>query len=209
MYTVKTPWLLKALYPGMTWNKDRHSRCIYLTFDDGPIPVVTPFVLNILKRYEAKATFFCIGDNVRRYPDIFEQVKQDDHAIGNHTYNHLKGWSTPDETYLDNFLKADALVGSNLFRPPYGRMKRSQVKLLKHAKPGLEIIMWDVLSADFDAGITPERCLKNVLNNTENGSIVLFHDSLKARDRMEYALPQALEYWCKEGYEFKPYNLYT
>ena len=136
-------------------------------------------------------------------PDIFEQVKQEGHATGNHTYNHLKGWNTPDETYLINFLKADELIGSNLFRPPYGRMKRSQAKLLKETKPGLEIIMWDVLSADFDNGITPEKCLKNVLKSTENGSIVLFHDSLKAKERMEFALPKAMEVWSSKGYEFK------
>ena len=203
MYTIKTPWLLKALYPGMTWNKDRHSRCIYLTFDDGPIPVVTPFVLNILKQYDAKATFFCIGDNVRKHPEIFEQIKQDGHVIGNHTYNHLKGWGTPDATYLDNFLRADELINSSLFRPPYGRMKRSQVQLLKETKPGLQVIMWDVLSADFDITISPEKCLQNVCKNTKSGSVVLFHDSLKARERMEYALPAAMEVWSKQKYEFK------
>ena len=206
MYTVKTPWLLKALYPGMVWNKDRRSSCIYLTFDDGPIPVVTPFVLNILKQYNAKATFFCIGDNVRKHPEIFEQLKQDGHSIGNHTYNHLNGWGTPDKTYLDNFLKADALLNSNLFRPPYGRMKRSQVKLLEQAKPGLQLIMWDVLSADFDAAKSPEKCLDNVIKNAESGSIVLFHDSLKAREKMEYALPRAMEVWSKEGYAFEGLN---
>ena len=206
MYTVKTPWLLKALYPGMIWNKDRHSRCIYLTFDDGPIPVVTPFVLNILKQYDAKATFFCIGDNVRKHPEIFEQLKYDGHSIGNHTYNHIKGWDTRDELYLDNFLKADELLNSKLFRPPYGRIKRSQVKLLKATKSGLQLIMWDVLSADFDVAVPPEKCLQNVLKNTESGSIVLFHDSLKARERMEYALPRAMEVWSKEGYAFKSLN---
>jgi len=202
MYLVKTPWLLKKLYPLLTWDTGRADRCIYLTFDDGPIPIVTPFVLNILKQYNAKATFFCIGDNARKHPDIFEQVKADGHAIGNHTYNHLKGWDTDDWTYLDNFLLADELIGSNLFRPPHGRISRSQIALLKKAKPDLKIMMWNVLSADFDTGIKPEDCLKNVTKNTEDGDIVLFHDSLKAFDRLEYALPRALEYWSNEGYTF-------
>jgi peptidoglycan/xylan/chitin deacetylase (PgdA/CDA1 family) len=203
MYLVKTPRLLKKLYPELVWDVNRNDRCIYLTFDDGPIPVVTPFVLNILKQYNAKATFFCIGDNVNKHPDIFAQVKADGHAIGNHTYNHLKGWKTDDKTYLDNFLLADKLINTTLFRPPYGRIKRSQVKLLKAAKPGLQIMMWDVLSADYNINLKPEKCLQNVLKHTSNGSIVLFHDSLKAFDRLEYTLPGAMDIWSAEGYEFR------
>jgi peptidoglycan/xylan/chitin deacetylase (PgdA/CDA1 family) len=207
MYLVKTPWLLKKLYPNLIWHADHSSRRLYLTFDDGPIPIVTPFVLNILKQYNAKATFFCIGDNVDKHPNIFEQIKNNGHAIGNHTYNHLKGWKTDDKTYLDNFLQADKLLNTNLFRPPYGRIKRSQVKLLKQAKPDLKIIMWNVLSGDFDVNLKPEKCLENVVRNTDNGDIVLFHDSLKAKERMEYVLPKALEYWSKEGYEFSDLTL--
>jgi peptidoglycan/xylan/chitin deacetylase (PgdA/CDA1 family) len=203
MYLVKTPWLLKKLYPKLIWNVKQSSRCIYLTFDDGPIPIVTPFVLNILKQYNAKATFFCIGDNVNKHPDIFDQVIKDGHAIGNHTYNHLKGWNTEDQTYLNNFLQADELLNTNLFRPPYGRIKRSQIKLLQKAKPGLEIIMWTVLSGDFDFTLAPETCLENVIKNTASGDIVLFHDSLKAYNRMEYTLPRAMEHWSKEGFEFR------
>src|SRR6187402_1827346 len=153
MYLIKTPRLLKMLYPELTWNGTRGNRNIYLTFDDGPIPIVTPFVLNILRQYNAKATFFCIGDNVSKHPAEFEQVKNAGHAIGNHTYNHLKGWDTDNKTYLQNFLKADAQLNTNLFRPPYGRIKRSQIKLLKQAKPELDIIMWDVLSGDFDINL--------------------------------------------------------
>jgi peptidoglycan/xylan/chitin deacetylase (PgdA/CDA1 family) len=202
MYLVKTPLLLKKLYSGLLWNGNRANRCIYLTFDDGPIPIVTPFVLNILNQYHAKATFFCIGDNVNKHPDIFEQVENSGHAIGNHTYNHLKGWKTDDKTYLDNFLKADEQLHANLFRPPYGRIKRSQIKLLKNAKPNLQIIMWDILSGDFDKNLKPEDCLKKILRHTKPGSIVVFHDSLKAFDRLAYVLPKAMEAWSKAGYGF-------
>src|ERR1700761_756064 len=202
MYLVKTPRLLKMLYPDLLWDAPPCDRCIYLTFDDGPIPIVTPFVLNILQQYDAKATFFCIGDNVRKHPDVLEQVKNAGHSIGNHTYNPLKGWNTDDKTYLDNFLEADKLIHSNLFRPPYGRIKRSQVKLLKEAKPDLDIVMWNVLSADYDINLSPEKCLGNVLKHTTDGDIVLFHDSLKARERMEYVLPRAMEIWSAKGFRF-------
>jgi peptidoglycan/xylan/chitin deacetylase (PgdA/CDA1 family) len=178
-----------------------------LTFDDGPIPIVTPFVLNILKRHNAKATFFCIGDNISKHTDIFEQVKAGGHSIGNHTFNHLKGWVTNNQIYLDNFLQTDKLLDTPLFRPPYGRIKRAQIQLLKKARPDLKIIMWDVLSGDFDTNLSPETCLKNVLKHTEAGSIVVFHDSLKAFDRLEYVLPRALEYWSKEGYSFNALTL--
>jgi peptidoglycan/xylan/chitin deacetylase (PgdA/CDA1 family) len=206
MYFIKTPGLLKILYPGLIWDAGHNKRCLYLTFDDGPVPIVTPFVLNILKQYNAKATFFCIGDNVRKHPDIFEQVKNDGHAIGNHTYNHLNGWKTDDKTYLDNFLQADTLLNTNLFRPPYGRIKRSQIKLLKEAKPDLQIIMWKVLSGDFDINLGSGKCLDNVLKHTRNGGIVLFHDSLKAQERMEYVLPKAMEQWSREGFTFNCLN---
>jgi peptidoglycan/xylan/chitin deacetylase (PgdA/CDA1 family) len=207
MYLVKTPWLLKKLYPNLVWNTKTATRCIYLTFDDGPIPIVTPFVLNILKKHNAKATFFCIGDNISKHTDIFEQVKAGGHSIGNHTFNHLKGWVTNNQIYLDNFLQTDKLLDTPLFRPPYGRIKRAQIQLLKKARPDLKIIMWDVLSGDFDTNLSPEACLKNVLKHTEAGSIVVFHDSLKAFDRLEYVLPRALEYWSKEGYSFNALTL--
>ena len=203
MYLVKSPGLLKRLYPGLVWNAAPGSRCIYLTFDDGPIPIVTPYVLNILKRYNAKATFFCIGDNVNKYPDLFNDVKNGGHAIGNHTHNHLRGWDTDDQTYLDNFLKCDELTQADLFRPPYGRIKRGQIRLLKQTRPDLKIIMWDVLSGDFDMSLKPGDCLKNVIKNTKGGSIVVFHDSLKAFNRLKHALPLALEYWTKQGYTFE------
>ncbi len=205
MYLVKTPWLLKKLYPQLTWGMRKGSRCIYLTFDDGPIPIVTPWVLNILQQHNAKATFFCIGDNVNKHPDEFKQVVSAGHAIGNHTYNHLRGWDTDDKTYLQNFLLADEQLNTKLFRPPYGRIKRSQIKLLKQARPGLNIVMWDILSGDFDTTLQPEKCLQNVIKHTKDGSIVVFHDSIKAFERLQYVLPKAMEYWSKEGYTFKAF----
>ncbi|WP_295767357.1 polysaccharide deacetylase family protein [uncultured Mucilaginibacter sp.] len=203
MYLVKTPWLLKKLYPQLCWNAARDKPVIYLTFDDGPIPIVTPFVLKTLKDFNAKATFFCIGDNVRKHPDVFEEVKAGGHAIGNHTYNHLKGWKTDDDTYINNFLQADEQLKTTLFRPPYGRIRRTQISRLQQLKPGIQIIMWDVLSGDFDMSLKPEDCLKGVLKHTENGSIVVFHDSLKAFNRLKYTLPRALEIWQKQGYSFE------
>ncbi|QJD94960.1 polysaccharide deacetylase family protein [Mucilaginibacter robiniae] len=202
MYLVKTPWLLKKLYPQLTWNQSRAEKVIYITFDDGPIPVVTPFVLKTLQQHNALATFFCIGDNVQKHPAIFKQVQEAGHAIGNHTFNHLKGWETEDKVYIDNFEQADQMLQTNLFRPPYGRIKRSQIKQLQVLKPSLNLIMWDVLSGDFDLALKPDQCLQNVLKHTENGSIIVFHDSLKAFNRLEYVLPKALEVWSKAGYSF-------
>ncbi|RFZ83281.1 polysaccharide deacetylase family protein [Mucilaginibacter terrenus] len=207
MYLIKTPGLLKKLYPSLIWDVKPAARSIFLTFDDGPIPIVTPFVLKNLEAYKAKATFFCIGDNVTRHPDVYNEVKNAGHAIGNHTYNHLRGWDTDSETYLDNFLKADYLMQSALFRPPYGRIKREQIKMLRDSRPGLKIIMWDVLSGDFDTNLDPEECLRKVIKYTKPGSIIVFHDSLKAFKRLEYVLPRALEYWSKAGYNFEALTL--
>lgn len=224
MYLIKTPLLLKKLYPNsLIWNKSRDDKSIFLTFDDGPIPIVTPWVIKTLKKFNAKATFFCIGDNIHKHHQIFEQLKLNGHAIGNHTYHHLSGWKTKNETYFANIKKCQELTQTNLFRPPYGRIKKSQIKMILsekqeqrakskdglqnpsilNPKPPTSIIMWDVLSGDFDTSLSPEKCLKNVLKHTENGSIVVFHDSLKAWDRLEYVLPRALEYWCNKGYNFK------
>ena len=199
-YLVKTPALLKYVYPGLTWNKSRTENAIYLTFDDGPIPQVTPFVLETLAQFEAKATFFCIGDNMQKHPEIFEAVKAGRHAIGNHTFNHLRGWNTPDELYLENVEQCNQLVKTRLFRPPYGRAKKSQLAVLKKQ---YEVIMWDVLSGDFDPDLSPEKCYQNVVAKSSNGSIVVFHDSLKAWPRLEYVLPKALAFWQDKGYVFK------
>lgn len=209
MYLVNTPWWLKLLYPTLTWDMPSTDKRIYLTFDDGPIPIVTPFVLNILKEYHAKATFFCIGNNIDKHPDIYNDVKSAGHAIGNHTYNHLRGWNTDDEIYIENYLKTDKLLGTPLFRPPYGRIKRSQIKQLKATRPDINIIMWSVLSGDFDMTLKPELCLKNVMKHTRPGSIVVFHDSKKAFNRLEYVLPRALGLWKAEGYTFETLPVQT
>ena len=200
MYIVTSPFWLQWFYPSAVWHKSRKEKSIYLTFDDGPIPVVTPFVLNTLKTFNAKATFFCIGDNVARHPEIYKQILADGHSVGNHSHNHLKGWNTPDEIYFENVAKCAEAVKSDLFRPPYGRAKRSQISSLKSQ---YSIIMWDVLSGDFDLGITREKCLTNVMSNIKNGSIVVFHDSLKAFPRLEYVLPLALEQLAAKGFSFR------
>lgn len=202
MYLVKSPLLLKWYYPSLTWHKSRTEKAIYLTFDDGPIPDVTEFVLKTLKDQEVKATFFCIGDNIRKHPHIFKQLLDEGHKVGNHTYNHLKGWKTDDATYLENFEQCQKLTGSNLFRPPYGRIKKSQIREIKARCPEMKIIMWDVLSGDFDLKLSPESCYHNVSKYVDNGSIIVFHDSLKAFERMKYALPRTIAKLKAEGYQF-------
>jgi peptidoglycan/xylan/chitin deacetylase (PgdA/CDA1 family) len=203
MYLIKSPIFLKWFYPSLTWNKSRDHKVIYLTFDDGPIPDVTDFALKTLKDHNAKATFFCIGDNIRKHPDIFNKVKNEGHSIGNHTYNHLKGWITPDEQYLSNFQLCQQLTNTHLFRPPYGRIKKSQISKIKSHNPETEIIMWDILSGDFDTALSPEACCNNVIKNAGNGSIIVFHDSLKAHERLKYALPKVLDYFTNQGYKFQ------
>ncbi|MES2830225.1 MAG: polysaccharide deacetylase family protein [Bacteroidota bacterium] len=203
MYLVRSPLLLKWYYPQLTWNKQRDHKVIYLTFDDGPIPDVTDFVLKTLKSHGAKGTFFCIGDNIIKHPDIFEHIKNDGHSIGNHTFNHLKGWVTPDAMYLDNFQKCQSLTQTTLFRPPYGRIKKSQITAIHSFNEHIAIIMWDVLSGDFDQKLRPDQCYQNVIKHTRNGSIVVFHDSIKATSRLFYTLPKVLEHFSALGYEFK------
>lgn len=195
-YFTKTPALLKSLYKSCTWNFSPAAPVVYLTFDDGPHPKATPFVLEQLKKYDAKATFFCIGKNVVEHPDIYQQILLEGHAVGNHTHNHLNGWKTGTQVYLDNIGEAAKYIRSNLFRPPYGRISPFQIKQLKN---NYKIIMWDVLSADFDTAITGEACVQNVVFKLQAGSIVVFHDSEKAWDRMSFALPRVLEYCKRKG----------
>lgn len=175
--------------------------CLYLTFDDGPHPKATPFVLEQLAQYRAKATFFCIGKNVVAHPDIYNDIKAGGHSIGNHTHNHLNGWKTKKAAYLSNIKQANRYIDSQLFRPPYGRIKRAQVNSL--AAEGYTVYMWDVLSADFDTTITPGQCLDNVLQNIGPGSIVVFHDSEKAWDRMSFTLPRLLTHCADNGWQLK------
>lgn len=204
MYLIQTPKILRALAPSFAiWEKPESiaEPAVYLTFDDGPHPKATTFVLDTLAKYNAKGTFFCIGKNVIEYPDIFARIKDDGHAIGNHTHNHLKGWKTKTRDYLENTAQAAQFINSKLFRPPYGRIKREQAKLL-HEK-GYSIIMWSLLSADFDRDITPQRCLENVVFNIKPGDIVVFHDSEKAWDRMNFALPRVLEHCKKKKWSIK------
>lgn len=200
MYVVKTPKILKKTYPRYVWDFPTLEKIIYLTFDDGPTPKVTSWVLDELKKYDAKATFFCIGKNVVENQELFNRVLQEEHTIGNHTYNHLNGWETKHITYLKNVVKCQKEVNAKFFRPPYGKLTRQQAKAIGKQ---FSIIMWDVLSADFDVNITPEKCCENVIKNTKKGSIVVFHDSIKAEKNLRYALPKVLAYFHKQGYQFK------
>jgi len=204
MYLIKTPFWLRAFYPKCTWNIPSNDKVIYLSFDDGPHPEATPFVLAELKKYHAKATFFCIGNNVLKHPNIYESILQEGHRVGNHTYDHMNGWKTTTNEYIENIKDATALIESNLYRPPYGRITKRQIRALSSMKNlPQQIIMWDVLSADFDLKLNGEDCARNVIKNTKPGSIIVFHDSQKAWDRMSVALPMVLAYFSKLGYRFE------
>jgi peptidoglycan/xylan/chitin deacetylase (PgdA/CDA1 family) len=200
MYVTKTPAVVKALYRSLVWNMPRTTNTIYLTFDDGPHPEITEEVLTLLNRYNAKASFFCVGENVAKYQKTFDALLEHGHAVGNHTYNHLNGWQTEDKIYFENVEQCQNYTKSNLFRPPYGKITRSQTR---HINQTHRIIMWDVLSADFDKTITPEKCLDNVIKNLQPGSIVVFHDSEKAYNNMMYALKGSLNYIAEKGWECK------
>jgi len=204
MFLHKTNFLMRALYPQFVWRKPSDEKKIYLTFDDGPIPEITEFVLETLEKYQAKATFFCIGDNINKNPGIFRKVIGAGHSVGNHTFNHLRGWATDDVTYFVNSVRCKTEIEkfgieTKLFRPPYGRIKRSQARSLL---PNHEIIMWDILSGDFSQNLSPETVLKKTIKHTEAGSIVLFHDSIKANKRMAYALPRFLEHFSSQEFQF-------
>jgi peptidoglycan/xylan/chitin deacetylase (PgdA/CDA1 family) len=200
MYLIKTPTLVQRLFPSLVWRMPSSSPVIYLTFDDGPIPEVTPWVLDQLDKFNAKATFFCVGDNVRKHPEVYQDLLERGHGTGNHTYNHLDGWGSHNLGYWENVKRCEATFPSPLFRPPYGRLRPRQVNLLQK---DYHIIMWDVLSGDFDQKLDGEQCLQNVTENVRSGSIVVFHDSLKAWDRLKVALPQTLDYFSRRGFAFK------
>ncbi len=186
------PRFIQRLYPERIWAFSHIKDSVFLTFDDGPISEVTPWVLDELKKHNAKTTFFCIGENVKKHPEIFERILSEGHSVGNHTFNHLKGINTETSKYIENTLLAEKLIDSKLFRPPYGKITSKQAKTLQNK--GFKIVMWDVLSYDYDGSVSEEKCLKNVLNNIKPGSIVVFHDSLKAEKNLRYVLPKVLEF---------------
>lgn len=216
MYFVKPPVWLKWLYPGLIWDiqVEKDEKTLYLTFDDGPHPIATPFVLDQLKKYNAKATFFCIGRNVADHADIYKRIIDEEHTVGNHTYDHLNGWKVKDQKYIDDVVKASEVINSNMFRPPYGRITRFQSAALsgkldsksssfniQHAP--FNIIMWSVLSGDWDNKISGKKCYENVVLNAKSGSIVVFHDSAKALDRLQFVLPKVLEHYTSQNFVLK------
>lgn len=205
-YWVKTPrWVKKFFSSELIWSMpaDEASPTVYLTFDDGPHPTITPFVLEQLEKYNAQATFFCIGKNVLEQPEVYHKIVSRGHAAGNHTHNHLNGWKTPLRSYITNIFQAAKYIDSKALRPPYGRITLTQVKALRRKNRDWKIYMWDVLSGDFDTEISAEKCAENVLNNIESGSIVVFHDSDKAWERMSHALPLVLEHCKKMNWQIK------
>jgi peptidoglycan/xylan/chitin deacetylase (PgdA/CDA1 family) len=205
----KTPLVVKRLFPEYIWEIPSNEKELYLTFDDGPTPKVTDWVLNELKQVNAKATFFSIGKNVEEHPQIFHQILENGHSIGNHTQNHIKGWKTKTKSYLENVFEAEKAIKGhiddslklNLFRPPYGQIKPKQGKKL--IELGYKIVMWDVLSFDWDKTVSNHECFNNVISKSKNGSIIVFHDSVKASNNMKFALPKVLEYYTEKGFSFK------
>ena len=206
-YPVKTPWLFsKILYPGYLWSIPGKEKIIYLTFDDGPHPKITEQVLDVLKQFDAKATFFCIGKNVLAFPSTYQRIIEDGHGVGNHTQDHQNGWEVNNKVYLKSIHEASKLIDSTLFRPPYGRLTGFQAQQVMK-KMNFHIVMWSVLSGDFDIRLSPEDCLKNVTRATRAGSIVVFHDSEKASKRMSYALPKTIEYFMEKGFVFEKISI--
>lgn len=204
MVSARTPYIIKKIYYSLIWDLHNGEKDLYLTFDDGPVPGITLEVLDILDTYNARATFFCIGRNVERYPEIYSQILKRGHAVGNHTYSHLKGWKTKSKEYYSDIKLAGSFIKSNLFRPPYGKIKRAQLKHLRHH---YNIIMWDVMSYDFSKSVSKEKCLSIVLNNIRPGSIIVFHDSVKAKEKVVYALPRLIKKYSNLGYTFSTINI--
>lgn len=196
---VKTPFFIKLMLPNLIWEIKTIKKEMFLSFDDGPHPEITPKVLDILDEYDAKATFFCVGENVEKHHRTYAEVLKRGHKTGNHSYNHLNGWKTPNRDYFQNIEKCAGMVKSDLFRPPYGRISLTQIPSLKKK---YSLIMWSVLSRDFDKNVSREQCLKNVIHNSKTGSIVVFHDSLKSSEKMLYALPKFLDHFSKQDYSF-------
>lgn len=201
MYFVKTPLLLQRFFSGFIWKIKNDNKEVFLTFDDGPIPVVTEFILDILKRQQVKATFFCVGENVQKHQAIYNRILQEGHQTGNHTFNHLNGWKTPLKKYTENVLKTQNFVNGKLFRPPYGKITSKQTKLLR--QNGFKIVMWTVLSGDFDKNKSSETCFNNVINNTDSGSILVFHDNQKSKDKLELILEKTIVALKQKGFRFE------
>lgn len=198
-YPIRTPWLLKQVYRGCTWDLPSAGNRIYLSFDDGPHPEATTFVLDELEKFGARASFFCIGANVLKYPQLYNRILEAGHTTGNHTQHHLNGWKNSDDDYLEDIIEAGRSIRSALFRPPYGRMRFSQLKRIRQQLE-LQPVMWSLLSGDFDRGISGARCAENVMENMRAGDIVVFHDSEKAMERLRYALPLVLEAIYERGW---------
>jgi len=203
MFFHKTPTLLTRLFPDILWRLETDNKDIYLTFDDGPIPEVTNWTLDQLNQFNARATFFMVGDNILKHKEIFNQVIEQGHSVGNHSYHHMNGWKENTKEYIENVSEAEVLfegVSKRFFRPPYGRLKWAQYKALKKE---YNIIMWDVLSGDFSGKLTNEACLSKSIKNTSSGSVIVFHDSAKAFSKLKYVLPRYLEHFSQLGYSFK------
>lgn len=202
---VRLPDFFTALFKAAVWRFDESDPVVYLTFDDGPIPEVTPWVLDLLREEDIRATFFCVGENVMKYPEVYQQILDDGHSVGNHTFNHWQGLKKDDQAYFRNIEKAADYIHSDLFRPPHGWLKRSQYHYLKDH---FRIVMWDLISCDYDARITPEKVLKNVTDFVRRGSVITFHDSIKAQHNLTASLPQAIRWMKEQGYRFNaiPYN---
>lgn len=207
LYTHRIPSMIPFFFPSFLWHIQTEKPVIYLTFDDGPIPEVTDFVLEQLLKVQAKATFFCVGDNIRKHPEVFERLLREEHAVGNHTVHHLNGWKTENEVYLQEVTDCQQRLPEEaplLFRPPYGAIVPAQARALR--EQGYRIVMWDVLTGDFDPQLSPESCLENAIRHTRPGSIVVFHDSLKAYRNLEHTLPRYLEYFHRQGFAFDTLN---
>lgn len=205
MWIEQPPLLYRLLFPEAVWRiKKRKRKVAYLTFDDGPIPEVTPWVLDTLDRYGVKATFFFVGDNVRKYPELYEEVKRRGHSYGNHTMHHLQGFKTPRIRYMRDITEADGLIDSSLFRPPHGLLRWSQAKAIK---THYNIVMYDLVTRDYSIKMTPDEVFRNVRRYARNGSIIVFHDSLKAERNMKEVLPRAIEWLQNEGYELLPITM--
>lgn len=203
MLIEQPPKLLRWLYPRALWRMDKNVKAVYLTFDDGPIPNITPWVLDLLDKYNIKATFFLVGDNVRKHPEEFKMIVERGHRVGNHTFNHISGLKYLSYNYLENTNKADELINSTLFRPPHGWMRWGQYMVLSHR---YTVVMWDLVTRDYSKRLNGHQVLRNVKKYVRNGSIITFHDSIKSEKNLKYALPRAIEWLLEQGYEFKVFD---